>query len=315
MSSSSRDDYDSPWKDALQRYLRPFLELFFPTVAVAVDWEAGYAPLDTGLRGSDRQAAIGKGAADALFALQLLDGTKARVLIHLEVQSQRDAEFTHRMFFYHYRFHDRHRLPLCSLAVLADASADWRPDHYEHELWGCRCRLDFPVVKLRDFRPRLDELEQSSNPFAVFVAAHLRAQETRAPQRRLAHLRRILPALYHRGFNRQDVVELIRLVRWVLALPEAMATIFHGELIEYEKELGMPFLSDFEVWAEERGYKKGQEEATRETLCTVLAARFGTVPDTVTEELRRIGDLATLRSLTARAALVGSLEEFVASLP
>jgi hypothetical protein len=27
------DDFDSPWKDALQRYLRQFLELFFPAIA------------------------------------------------------------------------------------------------------------------------------------------------------------------------------------------------------------------------------------------------------------------------------------------
>jgi len=36
------DDYDSPWKEALERYLLPFLEFFFPVAYHDVDWSQGY---------------------------------------------------------------------------------------------------------------------------------------------------------------------------------------------------------------------------------------------------------------------------------
>lgn len=36
------------------------------------------------------------------------------------------------------------------------------------------------IVKLNDYRPRLAELEQSANPFARLVAAHLWTQDTQA---------------------------------------------------------------------------------------------------------------------------------------
>ena len=42
----TQTDYDSPWKELLDPYFRPFLELFFPTVAQAIDWERGYEFLD-----------------------------------------------------------------------------------------------------------------------------------------------------------------------------------------------------------------------------------------------------------------------------
>jgi len=35
--SPARDDLDSPWKETLQRFLRPFLEFFYPPVAADID--------------------------------------------------------------------------------------------------------------------------------------------------------------------------------------------------------------------------------------------------------------------------------------
>ena len=79
------------------------------------------------------------------------------------------------MFVYHYRLRDRYNLPVVNLAVLADEQVSWRPTHYTYSKWGCQAGLEFPVVKLLDYRSRLLELEQSVNPFSVMVVAHLQA--------------------------------------------------------------------------------------------------------------------------------------------
>ena len=34
--------YDSPWKEALERFLRAFLEFFFPEMFARIDWSRGY---------------------------------------------------------------------------------------------------------------------------------------------------------------------------------------------------------------------------------------------------------------------------------
>ncbi|MCI0358237.1 MAG: hypothetical protein L0211_07125 [Planctomycetaceae bacterium] len=35
------DDFDSPWKEALQRYLRSFLLFSWPDIHADVDWSRG----------------------------------------------------------------------------------------------------------------------------------------------------------------------------------------------------------------------------------------------------------------------------------
>src|ERR671915_1692946 len=34
--------YDSPWKEALERYFKDFMAFFFPTTHAGIDWTRGY---------------------------------------------------------------------------------------------------------------------------------------------------------------------------------------------------------------------------------------------------------------------------------
>ena len=109
------------------------------------------------------------------------------------------------------------------MAVLADEHPDWRPDHHRQALRGCEVRLQFPVVKLLDYRPREEALETEPNPFAVLTLSHLKAQETaHDPDQRYAWKLRLIKSLYRRGYARQDILELFRFVDWLLALPEGL---------------------------------------------------------------------------------------------
>jgi hypothetical protein len=144
-----REDYDGPWKEAVVRYLPALLELCFPTAHAGIDWSRGYEFLDTELRQAMRGTRPSRRRVDALVQVWRQDGEEARVLIHLEVQSQVDKHFARRMFRYHFRIVDRFDGPVASFAVLADENPNWRPDQFGYELWGCRAGLDFPVVKTR----------------------------------------------------------------------------------------------------------------------------------------------------------------------
>ena len=70
-------------------------------------------------------------------------------------------------------------IEVASFAVLADDNPNWRPDRFGYQRWGVRAELQFPVVKLLDFAERGAELEESENPFATVVLAHLDTMETR----------------------------------------------------------------------------------------------------------------------------------------
>ena len=114
------DDYDSPWKDALQRYLREFLAFFFPDIADDVDWGRGYEALDKEFQQIIKGAAVKTVFADNLFQVWRKNGREAWLLTHVEVQGQRDATFPKRMFRYNTRAWDLHDRPVISLAILCD---------------------------------------------------------------------------------------------------------------------------------------------------------------------------------------------------
>jgi hypothetical protein len=45
-----REDYDSPWKEALTRYFPALLELCFPVAHAGIAWSRGHEFLDNELR-------------------------------------------------------------------------------------------------------------------------------------------------------------------------------------------------------------------------------------------------------------------------
>jgi hypothetical protein len=179
MEIDQRSDYDSPWKESLESYFSDFIAFFFPQVHADIDWTRGYEFLDTELQQIVRDAELGRRLADKLVKVWRQSGDEAWVLVHIEIQSKEESDFSERMFVYNYRLRDRYNRPVASLAVLADTRLNWRPGQFYSQLWGCEISFTFPVVKLLDYGQHWQELENSDNPFATVVMAHLKAQETR----------------------------------------------------------------------------------------------------------------------------------------
>jgi len=148
MTSRSPRDLDSPWKEALEHFLAPFLAFFFPNIHKALDWSRGYQSLDKELHQIVRGAKVGRRLADKLLKVWRKDGQEAWILIHVEVQGRREEQFAERMFVYSFRIYDRYRQPVVSLAVLCDAEPGWKPERFGYNVWGCDVVIRFLVAKL-----------------------------------------------------------------------------------------------------------------------------------------------------------------------
>ena len=70
-----------------------------------------------------------------------LAGREQWVLLHVEVQAQRDPHFPRRMFDYYSRICQRYNRPVASLAILADAQPQWKPRVFQQAIWGCQAQL------------------------------------------------------------------------------------------------------------------------------------------------------------------------------
>ncbi|PZV23902.1 MAG: hypothetical protein DCF12_18210 [Snowella sp.] len=165
--NNSTDDYDSPWKEALTRYFPEFLDFYFPLAHQAIDWTQPHTFLDQELAQIVRDGEIGKRRIDRLVQVTTLETGLEWVYIHIEVQSQPDADFAERLFTYNYRLYDRYHRPVATLAVLADESLTWRPEGFSYHLFGSQMCLQFASVKILDYAPQLETLLQNTNPFAL----------------------------------------------------------------------------------------------------------------------------------------------------
>lgn len=310
-----RSDYDSPWKEIVEIFFPQCMAFFFPVAYAAIDWQQPYEFLDKELQQVMRAAKSGRHTVDKLVRVTRNDGSTALVLVHIEIQNQVDLLFPERMFVYGYRLYDRHKLPVVSLAILGDEEPTWRPQEFGYELWGYEIKLRFPTVKLLDYEADWAALEQSKNPFAVVVMAHLKAKSTqRYPNTRLRWKIDLVKALYAKQLPRREIVELFRFIDWVMVLPEKYELRFERELKEIEEGEKMKYVTTIERRAIERGIEKGVEQGSldtvREVLIETLSLRFQRVPEELLETLHKLSDLKQLKSLHRQAILAGSLEEF-----
>jgi hypothetical protein len=276
------DEYDSPWKEIIEDYFSEFMAFFFPQAHADIDWQRGYESLDQELQQIVRDAALGRRLADKLMRVWRRDGQRQMVLVHIEIQGQYDADFAKRMYIYNYRLFDRYDESVVSLAILGDERSSWRPNQYTQELWGCRTGITFPVIKLLDYQDDWPTLEASVNPFAVVVMAHLRTQMTRRDAAgRLQWKLRLVRQLYERGLARQDILDLFRFIDCVMALPEALESRFRDDVIRFEAEMNMPYITSIE----RRGIEQGIEQGKRAVLRRLLTQRFGVLPSWVEPRL------------------------------
>ncbi|MCF7708357.1 MAG: transposase [Verrucomicrobia bacterium] len=304
---NQRTDYDGAWKEALELYLQPLLEFCFPDVAENINWHEPIEFLDKELQEVTRNSKLGKQRVDKLVRVIRKDGRKECILIHVEVQSWVDKDLPLRMYRYHHRIADRYDESVVSLAILADEKPRWRPDTYEERLWGYELRFRYPVCKLMDFGRNWRWLEEQRNPAAVVIAAYLATQRTRRDMSQRQRMKwELTRRLYERGYSKEEVLNLFRLIDWLMRLPDENEVEFRKQLVEYEKEKTMPYVTSIE----RLGRKEGLQKALRAAIVEVLEARFSSVPGELKANVDAIADEQELRRLHRKAVLVPSIEEF-----
>ncbi len=171
------------------------------------------------------------------------------------------------MFIYHYRIFNYYRTPVMSLAILGDEISDWRPQSYSYGLGGSQIRLEFPIVKLIDYEQRWDELEASDHRMVTIVMAHLRTKSTTGdPISRKQWKWRLTRRLYERGYEREDVVQLFRILDWMMTLPSELKREFREDLLIYEEQRNMPFMSEIELTARENEREETLQQVARNML-------------------------------------------------
>lgn len=246
------------------------MALLFPDIHPKIDWSKGYEFLDKELQQIGSEADNGRCHADKLAKVHTREGDETWVLIHVEVQGERETTFAARMYTYHFRLLDRYGVDVVSLAVLADTSDTFRPNGYQRRRWGCEVDFRFPIAKLLDLGRRWEELEVSDNVFALVVMAQLKAKEVRDGQERKRWKLYLIRLMYERGYARADILSLFRIMDWMLRLPKGLEREFWTQLHEIEEDRNMPYVTSVERIGREEGLKQGLEQVRLETARNMI---------------------------------------------
>ena len=292
IGSTDADDFDNPWKEAIEKYLSSFLHFFFPAAHADIDWAHPPTFLDQELRGIARDACSGKCIVDKLARVKLVDGDQAWIYIHLEVQGQQQEHFSKRMFVYHYQLFDRYQQPIASLALLTDDQPRWRPDSFGYRALGCNIALTYPVAKLTDWAGSEERLTDDRNPFALLTRAHLANRATRKdPAARKAAKWELLKDLHKNGVAPQEVTDFYQVLDWMMRLPKELEQQLRQDLATLEGEMTMRYVTSIERLAMEEGMEKGMQKGLQEgkstLLMRILIRRFGELPSWAVEKLKQ----------------------------
>jgi hypothetical protein len=299
-----QQDYDSPWKEAIEKYFPDFMRFFFSDIYVEIDWQKRYEFLDKDLEKITQDAAIGRRYADKLVKIYTLTGKIKWAMIHIEVQANREANFAERIYVYNHRIWQQYHIDVASLVILCDDEINYRPNQYQREVWGCQSSFEFPICKLLDYRSRWHKLEEDINPFSIVTMAQLKAKEIKDAGQLKDWKFQITKALYERKYSKSDILALYRFVDWLITLPEIQKQQYDRQLAEYEKEKTMRYVTQIERSSKQEGRQEGEAAL----LMRLLKIKFGLLDNDVTARIEN-ADSDQLLSWSEKVLTAQSVDE------
>jgi hypothetical protein len=272
-------DYDSAWKDIIEDLFSQFLEFFFPEIHKDIDFSKKCEFLSKELRKIVKDNKIGQRFADVLVKVHLKDGSIRCLFIHIEVQGYPDDDFPERMYVYNYRIYDRHRElneEVISLAVLTDDDPEYRPEKYGVNRWRFDLSMTFPVVKILDYKERLAELEQSTNPMALVVAAQLKSSEAKKAN---IHTKydvklQLFKDCFKKGYSKDQIYILVKFIDWIINLPDKYQERLHDQLLILKEDNTMPYVTSWERIARKKALAEGIKKTKLATAKKMVKDKF-----------------------------------------
>jgi hypothetical protein len=289
-----RVNFDTPWKQIIEKYLEDFLEFFFPQIHADIDFSKGYEILSKELLPLLKKYKIGKRYADELIKVHLKNGKEEWLLIHIEIQGNPEVGFARRMYIYNFKIYELHGREVVSLAILTDDDENYKPNTFKEERWGFKHEMKFPLVKIISYKDRMDELEKSKDPMALVVLAQLKYLEAKEKddQTRFDIKMALIRMLYNKGFERDEVIDLFRFIDWLFSLPERFEEKVADEMLKLEEDKNMTYVTNMERLAEKRGEPI--------LLLRLLKKKFGNIPETLSERLQTTAAIDTIESIGDR---------------
>ena len=333
MKSKSNDKAATPdflWKELIRNFFKDFVAFIKPELLPQIIIEKTEFLEQEVRKITARQK---KGIVDVLAKIFLKNGSVEYILFHIEVQGYRETDFQERMFTYFLRIWDKFHKPVLSLAILTYPMDDSNVENrLEIKSFGTVLRFEYNVFLTQ----HLNYATCLASNNCVEVALGILAPTPALPLwRRKAD---VLKKLIGLGYQPEQAHLLISFVDRHSPLSASAMKQFEKYVAEHEEEVYMIMTSFEERGIErgiekgiergiekgiekgiERGIEKGRQEGIEEgveqgkldSLNNILKVRFGMIPETWPEALKKIKSGNKLDELIRLAVQVESLEKML----
>jgi hypothetical protein len=212
-------NYDGVWKMIIEEFYLDFMEFFLPNLFAKLDTTVEPTFLNQELLLLQKELKIPKQITDKLIKVRLLDGTEKWVLIHVEVQTKFEIQFSTRMYLYQAFIYAKYRSPIVALAIFTTAYTPKYFNVYKVEYFGTKSYYHYNAYKIA--KQKEGDLILSPNIFALFVLAHLYVIKT-TPKKyaeRLTFKEKLHDLAEQKEISIEKMDRLLIFVDEILALP------------------------------------------------------------------------------------------------
>jgi predicted transposase YdaD len=250
-------DHDKNFKELISTFFLEFLELFLPQVASEID------PDSITFLQQEYFADLVEGEEKIVDLLVLVKrlGTDTTFIVHIEAQSNSQANFNRRLFFYFAILHQRHLQPVYPIVVFSfDTPKRAEPDSYTVE-FSDRKVLEFNFATVQLNRLNWRDYIHQPNPVAAALMAKMQIAKSDRPKVKAECLRLLVTLRLDPAKTRL----VSKFIDTYLCLNGSEEQVFQAEVGKMElvqKERIMETLTSWE--------KKGMEQERRTIALNLL---------------------------------------------
>ncbi|MFN8576379.1 MAG: Rpn family recombination-promoting nuclease/putative transposase [Candidatus Sericytochromatia bacterium] len=210
---------DVAWKKIIDGLFRQFVEFFMPEIYDYIDFSVEPKSLDNEFKALFPESESDDKRVDKLFEVKLKNNDTKWILLHIEIQSYKDKDFSKRMYHYYSRIFDKYDKEIEAIAVYTYKSDLYKYNEYKQELKTTSLIYKYKIydIAIQD----LKELEKSKNPFSFAIQTLIKAFDyEESDQKNFSFKLELTKLLIESGFSNDEINNLFAFINHVFEIKD-----------------------------------------------------------------------------------------------
>ncbi|MBC7474449.1 MAG: Rpn family recombination-promoting nuclease/putative transposase [Candidatus Sericytochromatia bacterium] len=201
---------------------------------------------------------------DKLVEVKLKNGDNKWILLHIEIQSYEDKDFSKRMYHYYSRIFDKYDKEIEAIAVFTYQSDRHKYSKYESKFVNTKITYEYQIYDLA--KQNIRELEKSKNPFSFIIQTLMKAFEYEESDENNFNFKKELSRLLlSSGYDKKEIERLFRFINFVFEIKNKnLRRVFYKEVAEMALRTETDYgLTDYEMAAVEIAVEKNIDKIAK----------------------------------------------------